>query len=156
MSRTCSVCKRPDAAEIAAALAQHTSIREMERRFGVTRSAVNRHAQNCISVSLALAQAATTAEPILHQMRDLNRRTLKILQAAERSGDHQVALQAISQCRRNLELCARLSGELDPRSSESGQGLVVNIVYSDSERAKSVVDASKPVLDALPEPSDAS
>jgi hypothetical protein len=39
---------------------------------------------------------------------------------------------------------------LDARSSESGQGLVVNIVYSDSERAKSVVDASKPVLDAVP------
>ena len=64
-------------------------------------------------------------------MRALNRRTLAILQAAERSGDHQTALNAIAQARKNLELCARLSGELTPAAASDSGGLQVTVVYAE-------------------------
>jgi hypothetical protein len=59
---------------------------------------------------------------------------------------HDVALRAIAECRRNLELISKLSGELDPHvaGEGGGQGLVVNVVYAST---KPVVDASKPVLE---------
>jgi hypothetical protein len=56
----------------------------------------------------------------------------------------------IRECRRNFELIARLSGELEPHAAgEAGcQGLVVNVVYT--SRTNSAVGASKPVLEAAP------
>ena len=61
-----------------------------------------------------------------------------------------MALHAVRECRRNLELIAKLTGELDPHvaGEGGGQGLVVNVVYTSS--TKTVVDQSKPVLEAAP------
>jgi hypothetical protein len=94
---------------------------------------------------------AERAEPTLRAVRRLNARAVKILEQAEQSGDHATALNAIREVRRGLELVARLTGELDPRSSESGN-LQVIIQYADApnrvaEPAATIVDAV-----ALPEP----
>jgi len=48
----------------------------------------------------------------MSQMRDLNRRTLAILNKAEKAGDQDVALKAIGEVRRNHELLGKLMGEL--------------------------------------------
>lgn len=56
-------------------------------------------------------------------MRDLQTRTLNILDAAEQSGDLRTALGAIREARGNLELLGKLAGEL-----QAGQ--VVNILVS--------------------------
>jgi hypothetical protein len=50
-------------------------------------------------------------QPTLLEMRRLNQRSLRILAIAEESKDHDVALRAISECRRNLELISKLTGE---------------------------------------------
>jgi hypothetical protein len=148
MSRPCSVCQHSEAAAIAQALAKNAPVRELQRRYGLTKSAINRHALHCVPVAVQLAQAATTAEPILHQVRDLNRRTLRILQAAERSGDGQLALSAIAQARKNLELCARLSGELTPNAGSDSGTLQVQINYVNAPQRG--VAPSTPILDATP------
>ena len=99
-----------------------------------------------------LTQDAQTVQPTLLEMRRLNRRSLRILAIAEESKDHDVALRAIAECRRNLELISKLTRELDPHAigEAGGQGLVGNVVYSIT---KPIVEASKPVLEAaaLPE-----
>ena len=48
-------------------------------------------------------------------MRDLQVRTFAILEAAEASEQHRTALSAIREARGNLELLAKLLGELDDR-----------------------------------------
>jgi len=55
-------------------------------------------------------------------MRKLNTRSLKILKAAEEAKDHTVALHAVRECRRNLELIAKLTGELDPQAAGKAGG----------------------------------
>ena len=49
-------------------------------------------------------------------MWDLQARTLAILEAAEKTRQHRTALAAIREARSNLELLAKLLGELDERS----------------------------------------
>jgi hypothetical protein len=147
------VCQHPEAAAISTALAQHTPVRELQRRYGVTKSAINRHAQNCIPISVQMARAAIHSEPVLHQMRDLNRRTLRILQKAEATDDHAMALAAIKEARNNLQLIGKLTGELDARAEgENTTGLVVNVIYA--ERTPPALAPPAAILDrvALPEP----
>jgi hypothetical protein len=64
-------------------------------------------------------------------MRKLNTRALRILQDAEKTKDPAMALSAIRECRRNLELIAKLTGELDPRAAGEtpGGSLQVTINY---------------------------
>jgi hypothetical protein len=58
-------------------------------------------------------------------------------------------LNAIREVRRGLELVAKLTGELDARSPESGN-LSVQLVYTNAPQTAQI--ASKPVLDAVPLP----
>jgi hypothetical protein len=70
-------------------------------------------------------EAAEVAEAgdLLSQVQDLQARTLAILEAAEASREHRTALGAIRESRSNLELLAKLLGQLDERP-------VVNILVS--------------------------
>jgi hypothetical protein len=52
------------------------------------------------------------ADDLLSQVRDLQRRSLAILDQAEAEGELKTALAAIAQARSNLELLGRLAGEL--------------------------------------------
>jgi hypothetical protein len=74
-----------------------------------------RHKTDHLPAALVKAQdahAVAQADDLLAQVRDLQRRSLDILKKAEDAGDLRVALAAIGQARGNLELLARLLGEL--------------------------------------------
>ena len=77
--------------------------------------------------------AAELSEQVVVTTRKLNARTERILDTAEENKDYTVALQAIRECRRNLELIAKLTGELDPRAPGEGSNgsLQVTVVYAD-------------------------
>jgi len=55
------------------------------------------------------------ADNLLDQVGDLQRRALAILDRAEEAGELKTALSAIREARGNLELLAKLLGELDER-----------------------------------------
>jgi Flp pilus assembly protein CpaB len=64
---------------------------------------------------------------------ELHQRALAILARAEQSGDLPTALRGIRECRSNLELVARLTGDLDaPIAPTSGP---VNIVVTYVDKA---------------------
>ena len=66
---------------------------------------------------------------------------MRILTSAEDAKDHTVALHAVRECWRNLELIAKLTGELDPRAAgETGGALNVTVVYAE----KAAVQVSPP------------
>src|SRR5215208_4731925 len=115
MSRACSVCTHPDAVLINEALViDRTSNRAVARQYGLSKDALRRHREHIPQLLLEASQAmeVADADDLLSQVRDLQRRSLAILDQAEDAGELRTALSAIAQARSNLELLGRLAGQL--------------------------------------------
>ncbi len=97
----------------------HVSSAEVAGRYRTLgERAVRRHKANHLPARLVLAEKAAEvveAGTLLEQVGDLQRRALTILGQAERAGELKTALGAIREARSNLELLAKLLGELDER-----------------------------------------
>ena len=118
MPRTCTICEHPEREAIDRALVGETSNLSVSSLFGVSESAVRRHKANHLPAKLVMAAKAeevAQADNLLEQVRGLQARTLAILEAAEHTQQHRTALSAIREARSNLELLAKLLGELDER-----------------------------------------
>jgi hypothetical protein len=74
-------------------------------------------------VKAEAARETARADDLLGQVQDLQRRTLTILEKAEKAEDWRTALSAIREARGTLELLARLTGELQQEGT-------VNLVVS--------------------------
>ncbi len=147
MPRSCSVCGRPDRGAIDEALVGGASNRSVASLYDVSEAAVRRHKGNHLPAKLVMAQAAeevAEADNLLDQVRDLQRRALAILGKAEEAGELRTALSAIKEARGNLELLAKLLGELDDRP-------VVNLNISPEwlELRAVIVGALEPHPEAL-------
>ena len=126
MPRICTVCEHPQREAIDRALVSDSSNLSLSSLFGVSESAVRRHKANHLPAKLVMARAAeevVQADALLSQVQDLQGRALAILGKAETAGDLRTALGAIREARGNLELLAKLLGELDERP-------VVNLTVS--------------------------
>ncbi len=119
MPRTCTVCAHPRREAIDAALLDPgESFRNIAERFSLSAAALHRHKTAHLPARLAKAQEAAEmaqADDLLAEMRKLQRVTHGILDQAAQAGDLGTALRAIGEARRNLELIAKLIGELDER-----------------------------------------
>ena len=118
MPRSCTICEHPEREAIDRALVGDASNRSVASLYDVSEAAVRRHKANHLPAKLLMAeQAAEVAEAdnLLDQVRDLQQSTLDILAEAERSKQYRTALSAIREARGNLELLAKLLGELDDR-----------------------------------------
>jgi hypothetical protein len=116
MPRSGTVCEHPEREEIDRALVGDTSNRLVASLYGVSEVAARRHKTNHLPAKLVMAQAneeVAQADDLLTQMRDLQRRALDILDKAEADGELRTALSAMREARGNLELLAKLLGELD-------------------------------------------
>ena len=146
MPRACTVCTHPDLEAINRALVEGTPNRRIASQHDVTERAVRNHKANHLPETLAKAQEAeevAQADDLLGQVQDLQARTLAILEAAEGSKEHRTALAAIREARSNLELLAKLLGELDERPQ-------VNLLVSSEwlELRAVIVGALEPYSDA--------
>lgn len=122
MPRTCTVCAHAEREAIDAALVAGDAFRHIASRFGTSTGALQRHKAEHLPASLALAQEAADVahgDDLLAQVRALQARTLAILATAEGCGALAVALRAISEARGNLELLAKLLGELQQEGTVS-------------------------------------
>jgi hypothetical protein len=119
MPRSCTVCTHPDRTEIDEALVGGVSSAEIAGRYRtIGERAIRRHRTNHVPETLAKAHEAeevARADSLLEQVRELQERALEILDKAEEAGELRTALGAIREARGNLELLARLLGELDER-----------------------------------------
>ena len=108
---------------------------------------MRRHRSNHLPAKLVMAEKAAEmaeADDLLDQVGDLQRRALAILDRAEEAGELRTALSAIREARGNLELLAKLLGELDERP-------VVNLNVSPEwlELRAVIVTALEPHPEAL-------
>lgn len=116
MPRVCTVCSHPSRESIDRALVEGTPNRRIASQHDLTERAVRNHKANHLPATLAKAREAeeiANADDLLSDVRSLQARTLAILEAAEGAREHRTALSAIREARSNLELLAKLLGELD-------------------------------------------
>jgi hypothetical protein len=116
--RSCTVCEHPKREEIDKALVAGDANTKLSSVFAVSEQALRRHKGSHLPAKLVMAEAAAEvaeADSLLGQVRALQRRVLDILDKAEEAGELRTALSAIREARGNLELLAKLLGELDER-----------------------------------------
>jgi hypothetical protein len=118
MPRSCTVCEYHDREVIDRALVGDASNRSVASLYDVSEASVRRHKANHLPAKLVMAEKAAEvaqADNLLEQVRDLQQSTRDILAEAEQSKQYRTALSAIREARSNLELLAKLLGELDER-----------------------------------------
>jgi hypothetical protein len=147
MPRSCTVCEHPEKDTIDRQLVGGASNRSVASLYDVSEAAVRRHKANHLPAKLVMAGKAAEvveADNLLDQVGDLQRRALTILDKAEETGELRTALSAIREARGNLELLAKLLGELEERP-------VVNVLVSPEwlELRAVIVGALEPHPEAL-------
>lgn len=126
MTRTCTVCGHPERHAIEKALVAGGAYRDIAGRYNLTKSAVERHKADHLPAALVAAAGATEtrqALDVLQQLRTINAAALTVLRDARTAGDGDLALKAIDRIHRQVELQAKLLGDLDERP-------VVNVLLS--------------------------
>lgn len=116
MPRVCAVCSHPERAAIESALIAGTSCREISVVFRVSEDSVQRHKQNCVKQSIAESQEAreeASALDVVKQLTAINATTLAILHEARKAKQHGLALSAIDRVQKQIELQAKLLGDID-------------------------------------------
>ncbi len=92
--------------------------RHIAARYGVSTGALQRHVREHQPELLAKAHEAeqtAKADRLLTDIRKLQAHTLMMLRDAEKAGDLRTALAAVREARGNVEMLARLRGQLDTR-----------------------------------------
>ena len=131
--RPCTVCAHEERQEIDKALVTGTTHRNVAEQFRLSPSAVYRHKQGHLAARIKRAfEAGETrkavelvqhraeerarevgqAIDIVQQLRAINSATLQVLQAARESEKHSLSLQAVDRVHKQIELQAKLLGEL--------------------------------------------
>lgn len=126
MPRVCTICTHPDRQSIESAVLNGDPLRGLSALYRVSEDSLARHRDKHLPQKLLQAAQAVevaNADNLLDQVRNLQSRALTILSQAEQAGDLRTALQAIREARGNLELLARLVGELQDSQT-------VNLVVS--------------------------
>ncbi len=122
----CSVCVHPERPAIDRALIAEVSLRDIAGQYGLSKSAVDRHKAEHLPEHMVKAQAqedVRTAIDVVRQLKAINAATLAILQEARSAKQHTVALMAIDRVQRQIELQAKLLGELQ---QEGTTNIVIN------------------------------
>ena len=128
MPRTCTVCGHPERAEIDQALLTGQPLRDIAGRFGTSCSSLLRHRKADIPTTLAKVKRAedeVQADTLYDRLKAINRETVEILREARESRSPGIALAAINRVERQLELEARLLGQLND-ATKVAVGIQVN------------------------------
>jgi hypothetical protein len=110
MSRVCTICSHPKRKAIDKRVIEGATNREIMERFGVKIAAVDRHKKNHIRKSLIEASEKRIYLSTADRLDKLISDTQAILDKA--GEDYRLSLSGIREMRGNLELAAKLRGEL--------------------------------------------
>lgn len=144
MRRTCTICTHPERANIDRLLIAGGSLRDIAGQFRLSKTALERHKNNDLPATLVRVRGATYmagADALLSQAQELQQRTIRLLDKAEKAGELRTALADIVAARGNLELLGKLheTGDLEPRLSE----LEASLTARPQERGKAMAGIAK-------------
>lgn len=126
MPRVCTVCAHAERRAIDTALVTDAPNRRIATQYGLTEASVRRHKSEHIPVATVAAQDAADlaeAETLLERLKGLNTETRAILRETRETRDHDLSLKALARLEKQLELEAKLLGELN-------EGVTVNLSVS--------------------------
>jgi hypothetical protein len=118
MPRTCTICGHPQRAAIEAALVSGMALRNIAKQNGLSATALFRHKEEHIAAAVAQAQEARAeaqALDVVKQLKAINATAMAILAEARKRRDDETALKAMDRIHKQLELQAKLLGDLDER-----------------------------------------
>jgi hypothetical protein len=119
MSMTCTVCRHPERAAIDQALVAGEAPFALARRYSsLSEPALRRHKDAHLPAALVKAageEATRQALDVLQQLKAINNAALHVLKDARDAGDGELVLKAIDRVYRQIELQAKLLGDLDDR-----------------------------------------
>lgn len=95
-----------------------TPNRRIATQHGLSEAAVRRHAAEHLPVALVTAAGAKEvrqALDVLQQLKTINAAALTVLRDARAAQDGDLALKAVDRIQRQIELQAKLLGDLDER-----------------------------------------
>jgi hypothetical protein len=127
MPRVCTVCSHEERRAIDKAIANGGANRRTAARYGLTENSIRRHKAEHLSKALVKAAEARVeagAENILGQLVALIGDCRQIGDSALSAGKHGPAVQALKAVTSNLELIARLTGQLGEGSTTVNIALV--------------------------------
>ncbi len=116
MPRTCTICSHPQRDAIDQAIVTGMANRPIASQFQVGYKAVERHAAGHIKQAIKQSQVAKEEAQTLDVVRQLvtiNTVTLAILKEARDTKENNLALSAVDRVMKQLELQAKLLGDLD-------------------------------------------
>ena len=132
--RACTVCQHPQRYEVEKGLVEGRSYRELAGQFGLSRSALGRHHQAHLPGHLRQALQADEARrveklsghrdsrqaeetrqalDVVQQLKIINSACLEVLKNAREAKRDGTLLQAVDRIHRQIELQARLLGDLE-------------------------------------------
>ncbi len=121
MPQACTICTSEAKDAIDRALLEGTPIRRTAARHGVSETSIRRHRDAHLSRALGKAveerRLDIDVDRLTGWVGNLQLRTLRLLERAEREGDLTNARALIGEARRNLELLGRVAGILDPQTA---------------------------------------
>ncbi len=157
MPRVCSVCTHERRGEIERNLVEGATVRSIASKYGLSASAVDRHQQSHIAERVTKASAARarfTADSLVDRLESLREQTETVLAAANGAlkqwdpASAGIALRAIQRLEKQVELVARVVGEL--RESGPVTNIIVSPEWADMRaRVLRVVDRHPELRDEL-------
>jgi hypothetical protein len=114
----CRTCSDPRRLELEKALLAGVPYRKLSRAYGVPQSSLYRHRQRHLHLLMLRSKELgdiTNADSLLNRLRSLHAETLEILADARRKNNGELALKAIARAEAQVELSARLLGEIRDR-----------------------------------------
>lgn len=115
MANICKVCNHPEVDKINQALISGASLRDIAGQFSLSKSSISRHKANCLPASLVQAKKADdilSADDLIDKIDKFLKRAEAILNRND-GNDDRVALMAIREANRSLELLGKLKGQID-------------------------------------------
>jgi hypothetical protein len=122
MTRPCTVCAHPAVEAIDRALVAGEPAEKFARYRSLSPAAVKRHRAEHLPETLVKAKDAEDlghAVDVVKQLRAINAASLQILNEARLSGNGELVLKAVDRVQRQVELQAKLLGDLDDRPAVS-------------------------------------
>ena len=115
MPRTCTVCAHDEHHAINVALVHRDPYRAIAARYGVSKPALQRHSHEHLPKLLVESKHSlevANADDLLAKVEELRCKAMEVLEKAEEASDHRVMLAAIDRASKQLELLAKLMGEI--------------------------------------------
>ena len=155
MPGSSTVASHPRIDEVNAMLVDGATHRAVADRFGLSKSAVTRHAKNGLPKSMVRAREArevASADALVAELKELKDSAVAVLDKAREAGDGREMLAAIKVARGVVETVAKLIGALQQEGAVS-----VDVgIRVDLDRMRTVIlDALEPHPDARREVAEA-